>query len=166
MKIFKDTEGRDWTVSVNVAAIKRVRDLLEINLYAIADDGFALFGRLIGDPILLADVLYCLVKDQADKRGLSDEDFGRSLAGGVIADAQSALIDEIIDFFPDPRVRGALAKAKAMNSRVSQKLAERAELELEALDIDSMVDRLIASSTNSQGSSESTPTPSRSESSP
>ncbi len=66
MKTFTDNAGRTWTVSINVAAIKRVRGLLDVDLYKLVDDGFQPLSKLVSDPVQLADVLYCLCKDEAD----------------------------------------------------------------------------------------------------
>ncbi len=77
-------------------------------LYQVVDDGLQALGKLVSDPVRLADVLYCLVKDEADARQVSDEDFGRALAGDAITAAAEAFVEELIDFFPDARVRAGL----------------------------------------------------------
>ena len=77
MKTFADNAGRTWAIAVNVTAIKRVKDLLQVNLLEIADQKGKLLERLIDDPCLLCDILYSLVKPEADAKGISDEEFGR-----------------------------------------------------------------------------------------
>ena len=57
MKTFTDNAGRTWTVQVNVAAVKRVRGLVGIDLYKLVDDGFQALAKLVSDPVQLADVL-------------------------------------------------------------------------------------------------------------
>ena len=84
MHSFVDNSRRTWEVAINVTAVKRIRGLLGIDLYALVDDGFKSLSKLVSDPVTLADVLYCLCKDQADKQSISDEDFGRALSGDVI----------------------------------------------------------------------------------
>lgn len=101
MKTFTDNAGRTWTVQVNVAAIKRVRGLVGIDLYKLVDDGFQALAKLVSDPVQLADVLYCLVKDEADAKQVSDEEFGRGLAGDAIMLAADAFVEESI-FSPMP----------------------------------------------------------------
>ena len=103
MHTFTDNADRTWTVAINVAAIKRVRGLVQVDLYKLIDDGFKPLAELIADPVRLADVLYCLCKDEADARQVSDEDFGRALAGDAITLAADAFVEELIDFFPDAR---------------------------------------------------------------
>ena len=46
MKTFSDNAGRTWTIQINVDAIKRVRDLVSINLLEVVDG--KLLDRLIG----------------------------------------------------------------------------------------------------------------------
>ena len=59
-----------------------------------------LLEKLINDPILLCDVIYCVCMEEADSRGVSDEDFGRAMAGDAIELATTALLEELVDFFP------------------------------------------------------------------
>ena len=108
MKSFTDAQGRAWTVVVNVSAVKRVRDLLDVDLIDVA--GGELLSRLADDPCLLVDVLYVLCKAEADAKGVSDEDFGKGMVGGVLDEAASALMKELLDFFPSAQRARALGK--------------------------------------------------------
>ena len=54
MRQFKDNAGRDWNLAVNVAGIKRLRDLLDVDLMQVIEGD--LLQRLYADPILLVDV--------------------------------------------------------------------------------------------------------------
>ena len=111
MKTFKDNADRTWDVQINVAAIKRVRDLVDLDLLAAAAGGGAVIQKLAGDPILLCDVVYVLCKLQADERNVSDEEFGRAMAGDAIAEATTAVLEELGSFFPKGQQRDLLAKA-------------------------------------------------------
>ena len=55
-------------------------------------------------------MLYVLCKPEADERNVSDEDFGRAMAGDAIEQATTTLLEELVDFFPKGR-RELLAKA-------------------------------------------------------
>lgn len=118
MKTFTDNAGRTWTIAVNVDAMKRVKGLLGVDLMEAVEG--KLLERLSGDPVLLCDVVYALVKPQADQASVSDEDFGRSMAGDAIDLATAAFLEELVDFFPSRR-RSLLKKAVA-------KLASRQEI--------------------------------------
>lgn len=106
MKSFTDNTGRTWTLVVNVSAIRRVRALCGVDLCSIVEldkdnkPNTELLERLSTDPVLLVDVLYAVCKPECDGRNVSDEDFGSAMAGDAIEHASSALLDEIIDFFP------------------------------------------------------------------
>ena len=95
MQQFKDSADRDWSVEVNVAAVKRVRSML--GGLDLLDP--KVFNRLADDPVQLVDVLYVLCKPQADEKGITDEQFGRSMAGDALGRATDALLQEIVDFF-------------------------------------------------------------------
>jgi len=129
MKNFTDTAGRTWDVVINVDTIKRVRDLLDINLLGIVEPGNDLVDRLAGDVILVCNVLFAVVKPQADQRTVSDADFGRGLSGDVIDLATTALLEELIDFFPSRRraiLRQAWEKVVKVQSRLQDQAEERA----------------------------------------
>ena len=160
MRTFNDNAGRTWTIAINVAAIKRVRGLLNVDLYKLVDDGFKPLGALVGDPVMLADVLYCLCKDEADAKKVSDEDFGRALAGDAITLAADAFVEELIDFFPDARTRASLTKVLSAGRKVRDKLLIHAETVIETFDADKAASKLIASFGNSPASSASTLAPS------
>ncbi len=109
MKSFTDNAGRVWTLAVNVAAIKRVRALCGVDLNSIIEMDAAnqpsakLLERLSTDPVLLADVLYAVCKPECDSKNVTDEEFGAAMAGDSIEHATAALLDEIIDFFPEAK---------------------------------------------------------------
>jgi hypothetical protein len=132
MKTFTDNAGRTWTVAINVNAIKRVKGLTGVNLLDVVNgdadprDG-GLLGRLSSDPILLCDILYAVCKPEADPRNVSDEDFGRAMAGDAIDAGTTALLEELVDFFPQAKRRvldKALRKLRSLEARVID-LAER-----------------------------------------
>lgn len=159
MKSFKDTQDREWVIEINVAAIKRVRGLLSIDLYKAADDGLQGLADIVGDPVQLVDVLFVLCRDQATERGVSDEDFGRAMGGDVLLNASEAFVEELVDFFPEPRARAALRKVIDTGRHLRDRLIDRAEAQINAIDLDSEAETLVASLTGSRESSASTPTP-------
>lgn len=121
MKSFTDNKGRTWTLEVTVATVKRVRALCRVELNSIVEldknnkPSAELLERLSSDPVLLVDVLYAVCKPQADKLGITDEDFGEAMAGDAIEHATTALLEEVIDFFPEAK----LAKSRSSNKKTS-----------------------------------------------
>ncbi|GIW89562.1 MAG: hypothetical protein KatS3mg108_3886 [Isosphaeraceae bacterium] len=165
MRTFTDNAGRTWTVAINVALVKRVRGVLDLDLFKLLDDGARPLGELLGDPVRLADVLFCLCKEEAEKRAVSDEDFGAALAGDAIGHAADAFVDELVDFFPHARGRESLKKLIAASRTLTDKLLDHAEMKVGQIDLEAEASRLIGSFGSSPGSSASTPGPSPSASS-
>jgi len=160
MAEFRDNEGRPWTIQVTTTTLKRVKSLLGFDLGKMAADG-SLYKVLADDPILLCDLLYAICKPQADERKLSDEDFGRGLAGDAIDAATTALMEGLIDFFPKGRRelhRKALAKFRTLETKAIQNAEDR----IDSDELDRELDRRLESlsfATSSEGSPESTPAP-------
>lgn len=111
MKTFTDNAGRTWTVALNIDAIKRIRSLTAVDL--LSEDLGGVVQRLIRDPVTLCDCVYAAVKPAADQAGVSDEDFGRSMAGDPIDQATRALLEELVNFTPNPRDRARMARVIA-----------------------------------------------------
>lgn len=163
MKTFCDNQGRSWPLVVNVATIKRVRAICDVDLNAIIelDDknqpSTKLLERLSSDPVLLVDVLYAVCKPECDKQNVSDQDFGAAMAGDAIDKATSALLDEIIDFFPEQK-RMAFKKVLSATRRFEEIAKKRLETLLaDGKFEDKLVSelvRLTGLSTNAQGSAE------------
>ncbi|MGE4340608.1 MAG: hypothetical protein AB7E55_32360 [Pigmentiphaga sp.] len=157
MRTFQDNAGRTWTVAVSVDAVKRVRDLLKEDLLDIE----RVFPRLLIDPILLCDVVYCVCKPQADAEKVSDVDFARAMAGDTIARAKAALIEELVDFFPEPSqqemLRLAIAKYGELTERVKELIKARLSQQTLPKEIEAALTNVGDSFTNSPESSASTP---------
>jgi len=136
MKTFVDNAGRTWTVAINVDAIKRVRDLVDVNLLEVIEG--KLLERLIGDPVLLCDVIYSVCKPEADAKsagGVTDTDFGRAMAGDAIDGATTALLEDLVDFFPQGR-RRVLAKALAKLRKFETAALSAVEVRLDSPELE------------------------------
>lgn len=149
MKTFNDNAARSWTVQVNVDAIKRVRDLAQVNLLEVVEG--KLLERLISDPILLCDVIYCLCKPEADSKSVSDVDFGRAMGGDSIDGATTALLEELVDFFPQAK-RRVLAKALAKLQKLQTAALAAVETRLDSPELDRQMAARLAQLENSSGS--------------
>jgi hypothetical protein len=161
MKTFNDNAGRTWTVTVNVDALKRVKSLLSVNLMEAVEG--KLLERLVSDPVLLCDVIYAVCKGEADAKGVSDADFGRAMAGDAIDLATTALLEELVDFFPLARrqlLRKALEKLRKLESmalRAAQDRLDSPELERR---MQEALNEFGGSAGSLEASSDSTPGPS------
>ena len=128
MRIFKDTQGRSWSVTIDIGTAKRVRDVTGCDLL---DSTGAVLDALSADTIQLVDVLWVIVMPQARQIGISDEQFGASLNGDVIEQATEALVQEMLDFCPTRKanlLRGMMKKEQqkieAALTQLEKELAE------------------------------------------
>jgi hypothetical protein len=132
MSSFRDSTGRLWEVDITIAAVKRVRSLVGIDLLALAEGDPPLITRLATDIALICDALYAVVKPQADPLGVSDEDFGESLAGETISHAYDAFWESLTDF-----TRGhnpAVVTAIERQRQIVRMTMEHAVRQMEAID--------------------------------
>ncbi len=152
MKNFRDNKDREWTVSVNVTTVKRVKDLLDVDLMTlVAEDANPtehLLYRLYTDPVLLCDVVYVVCKPDADSQGVSDEDFGKAMAGDAIDRATAALLEEIVNFSPNPRDRSRLRRVlettATMLDKAQDLLDRRLDTELESGKLEHAMEEAIS----------------------
>jgi hypothetical protein len=150
MKTFKDNAGRAWSVQINVDALKRVRSLLDVDLLEVLEG--KLIDRLSGDPVFLCDVLYAVVKPEADAQKVSDEDFGRAMGGDALDGATAALLEELVDFFPQGR-RKVLRKAMDKLGVFQAKALAVAEQRLAGPELDAQFEAALAELGGSSGGS-------------
>jgi hypothetical protein len=123
---FKDNSGKDWQLTIDVNALRRVKEGTSVDLMRILEPDFLM--ELGNDVITLVGVLWSVVELQADRAGITPEDFGASLTGESLDNATSALIDGIADFFPPNRAL-ILRKIKAKaDQTVDQATAQILEI--------------------------------------
>ncbi len=159
MRTFTDTAGRTWTLALTIDAAKRVKSVLDVNLLELEAGDPPLLTRLGTDVILLCDVIFALVKPQADAAGMSDQEFAAALGGDVVLAAQTAFYEELVDFFRKLG-RGDLAKAACAQRRMIDLAVARIETRIDRLDLEAAIETTLGEpSTNSPPSSESTPAP-------
>ena len=141
MKTFVDTNGKTWTVNINVATIQRVKDLLGVNLMeAITGD---LITKLEDDVILFVDVLYCVCKQEAEANNITDVKFGESLAGDALEAATEAFLTDLIDFFPAAK-RQIFRKAWSKQKQAETVAVQKIDKKLEDLDLDKIIEAKLA----------------------
>lgn len=160
MHAFRDCDGQEWLVKINVSQLRRVKASLGLDLVGLLADGLQPLGRLLGEPVELVNVLYLLCKEEADGRGVGDEQFGRRMAGDALGQAADAFVEELIHFFPEsrrPLLRAVVGKGRDVGAR----MAEEAMREVESLDVERILqDWLKRSGGTSGGAPESSaPTP-------
>ena len=167
MQTIQDNKDRPWRISVNAVTIERVRADTEVDLLEFGMDGpddrveNSIFFRFRADPVLLAKVLFSLCSRQAEKLGLSWEDFGEEFSGDTLNAGRVAIETEIGNFTQDPKTREAIKKmihgltvmmdlgTEKIAARMNDPRIEEAQKnELRKLDasLDDSLDSFVASS--------------------
>jgi len=125
MASFKDLAGNEWTPAVTVAAVKRVRSELDVDLLDLQEG--AVLQRLATDHVLLVDVIYVICKDKADRNGITDADFGANMRGDILQAATDAFLEELALFFPRQKrevLLSMLKKFRTMESMAMDRMKE------------------------------------------
>ena len=110
---FTDAAGDSWRVIVTIGKVKAVRQQVNdetgksVDLFEFVNDNLSY--RLYIDPVLFADVLWVLCKDEAEGRKLDKNAFLDRLTGDTLEDAEAAFEEAFIDFFPKSQ-RGQVEK--------------------------------------------------------
>lgn len=154
---WRDSEGQTWHCRVTVADMRRIRDLLAVDIVA----GDPWLERCLADVYFLVDLLYVVCKPQADAAGIDQEAFAGRLAGDVLAAAKRALVAGIIGFFPDAATREALTAVAAKWSEAARRLLEELRATAEKTELPRELVAALATlgppSTSSPASPASTP---------
>ena len=101
MAKFTDAQGSEWVLRVNVNTVRKVRNATDEDLTKVVESDT--LSRLAGDSVLLGDVLWCIVAEQATERKITNEQFLERLEGDALEAATTAFVEALVDFFPKPR---------------------------------------------------------------
>ena len=142
MHSFKDTEGREWSITVTLGTLKRLRERFKLDFLQDDKSLTLAVGQLQMDPELLSSVLFFLVEKQAGERSVTQADFDDALAGDVIADATKAFIEDLVDCFP-PLRRRPLAEAVGAMEAAMVRAGEKAIEVMHSPQVMSHVDRAV-----------------------
>jgi hypothetical protein len=94
---FQDNTGRRWGLWIDTAAAVRVRELTGFEMQTLlAEPRGQALGELVADYVKMLDVVFVLVKEQADRLSISDQRFGELLVDdarrGTLLDAVAAAL--------------------------------------------------------------------------
>lgn len=164
MQSFVDNAGRTWEIAINVATVRKLRGSpLKLDLMQVVANGADGLGKLLGDPVTFVDMLYVICQEQADKHGISDEDFGRAMAGDAIQQAAEMWLEELISFFPEKKARENLRLLIEKSKTVGSLMLDQMASQVESLNPETIATALTKSLTSVPVSVESSPAPSLSE---
>lgn len=132
MAAFKDRHGREWTFELTTWDLRALKLEAGEDLGKLTAGDFSLVNELLSDSSRVLNVLYTLCKEQREKLGVTDEQFGRSLVGDSYWDAVDALKQAIVDFFRSGH-KEIVAKLWEKERQVRELMLVEVERQIESL---------------------------------
>ncbi len=136
-KTFKDALGREWAVEISTATLRRLAQpplafqleevmpaKVDVNNPQAAIDRYQKF---IDDDLRFGDVVFAIVKEQADKQGVNQSQFEEGLKGGANQRAICAWHAAFTDFSHGSRktILRSLQATMAKESRFHELVTEQ-----------------------------------------
>lgn len=125
MAVFKDADNREWVIALDGPNIKAIREQCGVN--PVSGEAFE---KLYDDPVLLADVLAVICRDQVAKHssGITPDQFRAGVRGDAIDRARQAFHLAQVDFSPSRErevLKALAAKMEKLREVAVQKDMER-----------------------------------------
>ncbi len=142
MATFTDELGREWKLALTVIELKKLKTEFQIDLAEFTGSGSTVFVRLSSDPILLVDVLSCLLEERIKKLGLDEKQFAAGIFGEGIERATSALVEAVINFSKPQEgriIRAMWNKVQATRELATERVMDR----MDALDLSKLVENKL-----------------------
>lgn len=111
MRQFTDLNGRTWKLAINGAHVLQAKRTFGVYLPGMFAEKSKPLQDLIGDFEKCCGILWILIEPQAEEAGVNELDFVSGLGGDSYGDAINALIEALIDFFPQAAHRAALMES-------------------------------------------------------
>ena len=150
MRIVCDKLAREWTISVNVHSLARVRGATGINLYDISPgpDGLANVQRVLTDGLTFGTVLGALLGPQIKSQGLDEESFFATVDQEALEQMHRAFIEEWSDFFQSSSLatRQTVARIIRDLSSVIDRLQDKVQDKIKATPLPQIDPEQIADS--------------------
>lgn len=119
MKIFKDTQGRDWKLRLTIGTCRKLKDELAFDLFEEMEFNVAV--KLCWSPETAGKVLACLLAAQLAERSIEPQSWIDDLDVETLTAGRDALLEEIDGFF---RLNGSIAKIiDQVQQRVRESMA-------------------------------------------
>ena len=151
MATFLDKNKKKWVLEINTTVLKRAK-ARDFDIPAGIADG-SLMEKCCSDDIYLVDLICVLCSKQCETEGVSEESFGELVGcGDAIQGAVDALIEALSDFYREKL--GPVKKAMDKYKQLVAKTTEVANMKMEAVDVDQMVEKFGESLTSALESAE------------
>lgn len=134
MASFKDMQGREWQVNINIGLVKKLQ-AASINILEMDKGEPPLMQRLATDIVLIVDMLYVLCQAEAEKRSVNPEQFAEALGLDSIQPAREALMQALSDFFRCLKRNDVVKILKKQDELLEQAIVKAGE-EIDNLDLE------------------------------
>lgn len=123
MAKFKDSENREWDITLNLGMIEDINDQTEVDFDNLISSPESLAKTLFENPRKLGQVLWVIVEEQAKRVPLTPRAFANSLTRDCLDKAIEALMEAILVFYQRSAVGKVLReKLPAVLTKMDQKL--------------------------------------------
>lgn len=161
MRKFKDAQGDEWELSVDMSSAIAMKTEAGVDVLDIAEGKDIVL--MTSDVVTLGAVLWLLVADQAAAKQIDEKQFFKRLNGDALDAATKTLVAECFDFFPAEKrqlLKSAYDKIVGMQSvqlaRAMKIVETMTEDQLEKLATGSALDlKSLVKSESSLGGSQS-----------
>ena len=144
MHRFKDAEGREWSLAINISQKRAVQNRLNVDLSKLFENQFQPYIELMGDLAKFADVLFVLCEKEAITAGIDDYQFGSRLDGPALESAFEAFREELFNFFPDARFRDGLKAIHRKSEEIKNAALQKGMTALDNVEITKAIEDLIS----------------------
>ena len=168
MAKFKTLDGKEWVIDVTYLTVKRVRDLCSVNLLDICNLDKESLSGWVADDLRVLEVICAVVRPQLAAIDMADDEFFAACDGGTLKEAVERLVDQVSDFFQEPRkglVKKVIAKLRETERKMEAQAEKAIDLALSQCDFEAALQTHGSSGSTSPESSASSPGDSPSESS-
>lgn len=115
----QDAAGRDWKLTINVAALRRAKSA-GVNLSMAVEQ----LREFVMDDVFLCDALWAIVEPQAKELAISKEQFEASLDGHSLELARTDLWDALCEYYPEGKSQMLRAAIQAIAQELAKATAD------------------------------------------
>lgn len=126
MALFNDKNGLPWDIVIDVITIEDVRAETTVSIYELLDDPkMEGLQALLKNRPLFVNVVYVLVKEQCQAKGLSDREFARSQDGESLEAMAEAFYRAFVDFGAGKKKKALMLQMMAESQRLTDDLTTK-----------------------------------------
>lgn len=150
MKMFQDSKGRTWELSLSLAAAQRIEgcdfsDLTDQEISILNIHEVDCLDTVVRNAPVIFACIYCCIKPQADAQGVTQDEFAESIDGNAVIEGKEAWVEELAAFFPELRTvllqmletqKQGLEKIQKRSKKMAKKMVDKI-----GTDLDSQLDK-------------------------